>query len=256
MAKALGFVLLFALTNATLLLLFPFSVGRFLVAACLYASGTILMLVILFHPRNRWLADSQDRVTCGSRPCVALTFDDGPTPDVTPKVLAILRERDAKATFFWIGHQVERYPELARRVSQEGHAIGNHTYSHPPLFCFLTPRGLQNEIERAQQAIIGATGVTPLFFRPPVGLRHPLLGPSLRRAALKLVLWQLRTYDTRTLTAEELRRRILERTQPGAIVLLHDRPGAGSAAMLAALPNVIDQLRSQGYEFVTVGGPP
>lgn len=254
MAKALGFLLLFALTNASLLFLFPLSAVRFLAVACVYASGTVLMLVALFHPRIQWLADGQSHIACGIRPCVALTFDDGPTPDVTPKVLAVLREKDVKATFFWIGRQVERQPETARLVSREGHAIGNHTDSHPSLFCFLTPRRLQHEIERAQHTIIGVTGVPPRVFRPPVGLRHPLLEVSLKRAKLKLMLWQIRTYDTRSTTADALCARVLDRIQPGAIVLLHDRPSAGSNAMLDALPAVIDELRARGYDFVTLDG--
>jgi peptidoglycan/xylan/chitin deacetylase (PgdA/CDA1 family) len=250
--KALAFVLLFALTNASLLLLFPFSIRRFVLTTVLYAGGTAVMLVILFHPRSRWLLDRQTEVPCVSRPCVALTFDDGPSAEVTPRVLDILRERQAKATFFLVGQQVESNPGLARRVSHEGHVIGNHTYSHPPLFCFLSPWRLREEIERGQDAILRVTGVRPRHFRSPVGQRHPILKLALERAALEFVLWRLRTYDTRAVTSETLRRRILEQVRPGAIVLLHDRSGPGASAMLAALPDVIDGLRARGYEFVTV----
>lgn len=252
MTKALGFVLLFALTNASLLLLLSFTTTRFLLAAVLYAGGTFVMLVMLLHPRNRWFLDPRTDVPCRDHPCVALTFDDGPSPDVTPRVLDILREKNARATFFVVGRQVERHPELARRVSAEGHVVGNHTYSHPPLFCFLSPRRLREEVERAQDVIFGATSVRPRHFRSPVGLRHPILKAALDRMNLAFVLWRLRTYDTRALTPDELRRRILERVRPGAIVLLHDRGGPGAAAMLTALPDVIDALRARGYEFVTV----
>jgi peptidoglycan/xylan/chitin deacetylase (PgdA/CDA1 family) len=251
-AKALGFILLFALTNASLLLLFPFSVKRLALTTVLYAGGTAVTALILLHPGSRWLLDHRTEVPCASRPCVALTFDDGPSSEVTPRVLDILRQRQAKATFFLVGQQVERNPELARRVSDEGHAIGNHTYSHPPLFCFLSPARLRAEIERAQDAILRVTGVRPRHFRSPVGLRHPILKLALERAALELVLWRLRTYDTRAVTSETLRRRILERVRPGAIVLLHDRSGPGASAMLSALPDVIDGLRARGYELVTV----
>jgi peptidoglycan/xylan/chitin deacetylase (PgdA/CDA1 family) len=253
MTKAIAFLILFALTHASLLLLlFPFTPGRLLATTALYVCGNAFMLVVLFHPQNRWLADHQTVVRCGTRPCVALTFDDGPSPEITPRVLEILRERNVKATFFSTGSQVERHPDLARLVTSEGHVIGNHTYSHPQLFCFLTPRRLRDEIERAQQAISQATGVRPRHFRSPVGLRHPLLAPTLDRASLELVLWQIRTYDTRNVAAADLRRRILDRVRPGAIVLLHDRSSKGSRAMLAALPDVIDRLRASGYEFVTI----
>lgn len=252
MTRAVGFVLLFALTNATLLLLLPFTATRFLVTVVLYAAGTAAMLVMLFHPRNRWFLDPQTDVPCRGRPCVALTFDDGPSPDVTVRVLDILRQKGAKATFFVVGRQVERHPELARRAVTEGHVVANHTYTHPPLFCFLSPRRLGEEIERTQEVIFGATGVRPRHFRSPVGLRHPLLKAKLERANLGLVLWRLRTYDTRRVTRDELHRRILDGVRPGAIVLLHDRPGPGTAATLTALPGVIDALRERGYELVTV----
>jgi peptidoglycan-N-acetylglucosamine deacetylase len=248
----MGVVLLFALTNASLLLLFPFSLRRFVLAALLYLGGNVVMLVILFHPGSRWLLDRRTDVPCTSRPCVALTFDDGPSPEVTPRVLDILRDKQAKATFFLVGRQVELNPDLARRMDREGHAVGNHTYSHPPLFCFLTPRRLREEIARTQEAVFRVTGARPRHFRSPVGLRHPILRLALEREALEFVLWQLRTYDTRALTPETLRRRILDRVRPGTIILLHDRPGPGASAMLAVLPDVIDDLRARGFEFVTV----
>ena len=252
MTKAFGFVLLFLLTNASLLLLFPFSIRRFVLTTVLYAGGTAVTLLILFHPGSRWLLDRQTEVPCASRPCVALTFDDGPSPEVTPRVLDILRQGQAKATFFVVGRQVELNPSLARRVTHEGHALGNHTYSHPSLFCFLSPGRLREEIERAQDTIHRVTGVRPRHFRSPVGQRHPILKLALERAGLELVLWRLRTYDTRAVTSETLRRRILERVRPGAIVLMHDRSGPGASAMLAALPDVIEALRARGYEFVTI----
>jgi peptidoglycan/xylan/chitin deacetylase (PgdA/CDA1 family) len=250
--RAVGFLLLVVLTNATLLLLLPFTATRFLVTAVLYAAGTAAMLVILFHPRNRWFLDPRTDVQSRGRPSVALTFDDGPSPDVTVRVLDILRQKNAKATFFVVGRQVERHPELARRAVAEGHVVANHTYSHPPLFCFLSPRRLREEIERTQDVIHGIAGVRPRHFRSPVGLRHPLLKEALERANLELVLWRLRTYDTWPTTRDQLHRRILGRVRPGAIVLLHDRPGPGTEAMVAALPDVIDALRHRGYELVTV----
>ena len=224
MTKAFGLVLLFALTNASLLLLFPLSVRRLALTAVLYAGGTAVMLVILFHPGSRWLLDRRTEVPCAGHPCVALTFDDGPSPEITPRVLDILREKQAKATFFLVGQQVELNPELARRTSREGHAIGNHTYSHPPLFCFLSPRRLRDEIERAQDAIFRVTGVRPRHFRSPVGLRHPILKLALERAALEFVLWQLRTYDTRAADARDA-----APAHPGTGAARRDRPAARSA---------------------------
>lgn len=254
MIRGFAFLALFALTNASLVLLVPFTPRRFLTAAVLYGTGTAVMMFVLFDPRSRWLGRSQTGVPTSGRHSVALTFDDGPCPEVTPQVLQILREKQVPATFFVIGERVERHPGLVRLASREGHVIGNHTYSHPPLFCFLTPNRLRDEIVRAQHVIAGAIGAAPRHFRSPVGLRHLLLETTLDRAALRFVLWRLRSYDTKAVTSEGLRRRIVEQVSPGAIVLLHDRPGPGAAAMLDALPAIIDTLRERGYEFVTVDG--
>ena len=253
--KAFGFVLLFVATNASVLLLYPLTPGRVLAAGALFTGGTTAIVFLLFHPRSRWLAPSQNRVPCGSRPCVALTFDDGPSPDITPRVLAILREKRVPATFFCVGSRVDQRPDLARLVVHDGHVIGNHTYSHPALFCFLTPRRLRREIQRAQDSIVRATGVRPSLFRPPVGSRHAWLAPTLAREALALVLWQLRSFDTRATTADALLARLLDQVQPGGIVLLHDRSGAGAEAMLTALPELIGRLKDRGYQFVSVGRP-
>lgn len=252
MVKALAFGLLFVVTNASLVLLFPPTTTRVLVFLFIYGFGNTVLLALLFIPGIGWLAVGRTSLSCEGARCVALTFDDGPTPDVTPKVLDILRAKGVRATFFFVGSQVEANPELARLVRNEGHAIGNHTYSHPPLFCFLTPGRLREELIRGQDAIRQATGETPRHFRSPVGLRHPLLAPTLELMGLDFILWSIRSYDTWPQSVESLSQRILDRVHPGAIVLLHDRPGRGSSAMLEVLPGIIDQLLARGYRLVTV----
>ena len=252
MIKALAFVLLFVVTNASLVLLFPPTATRVLAFLAIYGCGTGVMLAVLFIPGIGWLAVGRTSLRCEGGRCIAITFDDGPTPDVTPKVLDVLRAKGVLATFFFVGRLVEANPELAWRVHNEGHAIGNHTFSHPSLFCFLTPGQLRDELTRGQDAIRQATGVTSTHFRSPVGLRHPLLAPTLAQTGLDFVLWSIRSYDTWPQSVESLRQRILDQVHPGAIVLLHDRPGRGSSAMLEVLPGVIDQLLARGYRLVTV----
>lgn len=252
MIRAVVFYLVFLLTNASLVLLYPFSFSRFFLCAALYASGTAFMLWVLFHPRSRWLADSRWQVACSDQPCVALTFDDGPTPSSTPKLLRILREKEVKATFFVIGERAEGQAELLARACAEGHLIANHTYSHPPLFCFLTPKRLRNEIEKGQEAIQRICGVRPRFFRPPVGLKHPLLDRYLKEAGLELISWRLRAFDTMTQKPEVLMRRIVAKAAPGDIILLHDKASAGAEVMLSVLPHLIDELKARGFRFVLV----
>jgi peptidoglycan/xylan/chitin deacetylase (PgdA/CDA1 family) len=254
--KATLFLLLFLLTHASLVLLHPFRPQRILLTAMLYGSGTIVMLYLLFHPRNQWLVANRSWVDCASHRCVALTFDDGPSPVDTPRVLDILREKNVRATFFVVGERATEHPEIVRRACREGHLVANHTWSHPSLFCFLTPGRLRQEIERGEDVIQKISGVRPRYFRSPVGLRHPLLGLYLQQDGLEYISWRLRTWDTFIGSSDDLRERILRNVASGDIILMHDRRAAGADVMLRALPRIIDQLRSQGFEFVLVGARP
>jgi peptidoglycan/xylan/chitin deacetylase (PgdA/CDA1 family) len=252
MIRAVVFYLVFLLTNASLVLLFPLSRSRFLLCLGLYGTGTIFMLWVLFHPRNQWLAASRWQVACSDKPCVALTFDDGPTALSTPRLLRILREKDVKVTFFVIGERAEEQPGLLARISAEGHLIANHTYSHPSLFCFLTPDRLRTEIEKGQEVIHRICGVRPRFFRSPVGLKHPLLHLYLKEAGLELISWRLRAFDTWPQKSEGLIQRIIANAAPGDVILLHDKEGAGTEVMLNALPHLIDELKARGFAFALV----
>jgi peptidoglycan/xylan/chitin deacetylase (PgdA/CDA1 family) len=251
MARSAIFILLFLATHASLVLLYPFTVSRILLALLLYVLGTLLMLYLLFHPRNQWLVDNRSRVDGAN--CIALTFDDGPDPVDTPKLLDLLREKNVKATFFVVGKRVDQYPEIVRRASSEGHLIANHTWSHYSLFCFLTPSRLRAEIERGTESVRRSCGSRPRLFRSPVGLRHPLLRPYLRDAGLEYVSWTIRTRDTFTRDSGVLAQRILKQAASGDIILLHDHLPGGTHAMLEVLPGVIDELRERGFQFVLAG---
>lgn len=251
MARSAIFFLLFLLTNASLVLLYPFTLSRFLLTALIYGAGTLLMLYLLFHPRNQWLVANRSRVEGVG--CVALTFDDGPDPVDTPRLLNLLREKGVKATFFVVGKRADQYPEIVRRIWAEGHLVANHTWSHHALFCFLMPGCLRAEIERGTESIRRSCGFRPRAFRSPVGLRHPLLGPYLKEAGLEYISWSVRTRDTLTANSRVLAQRILNKVVSGDIILLHDHLPAGTDVMLEALPGVIDELRERGFEFVLAG---
>src|ERR1035437_971187 len=160
MIRAAIFVLTVLLTQATLLLAYPLTTGSFLLAGSLYVAGSLLALYLVLHPRSRWLVDYRSQVVRNGRPCVALTFDDGPDPVTTPRVLDVLREKQVRATFFVVGKRAARHPELVRRALAEGHLVENHTWSHSPLFCFLTPGRLRAEIEKCAETLqrIGGGG--------------------------------------------------------------------------------------------------
>jgi peptidoglycan/xylan/chitin deacetylase (PgdA/CDA1 family) len=251
MARSVIFFLLFLATNASLFLLDPFTLSQFLLALLIYSAGTALMLYLLFHPRNQWLVANRSWVD--GENSVALTFDDGPDPVDTPKLLDLLREKGVKATFFVVGKRADRYPEIVRRAWNEGHLIANHTWSHYSLFCFLTPSRLRAEIERGTESVRRSCGFRPRLFRSPVGLRHPLLGPYLKDAGLEFVSWSIWTRDSLNPNAEVLTRRILSQVAGGDIILLHDRLPGGADVMLSILPRVIDEIRAGGFEFVLAG---
>jgi peptidoglycan/xylan/chitin deacetylase (PgdA/CDA1 family) len=245
------FLLLFLATNAVLALLYPFSLSRFALAAVLYVLGTGIMLYLLFHPRNQWLIIN--RFLVDDPASVALTFDDGPDPVFTPRLLDLLREKQVKATFFVVGQRAVQHPEIVRRAWEEGHLIGNHTWSHRNLFCFLTPGRLRSEIELGSEAVRKCCGVRPRSFRSPVGLRHPLLRAALKRAGMEYVSWRIRSWDTVIDNPQKLGQRILSRVGGGEIILLHDRLPRGAEVMLEVLPGLIDKLRERGFTFVLAG---
>ena len=190
------------------------------------------------------------------RAAVAITIDDGPDPEVTSRVLDLLDEHEARATFFCIGERVDRHPALARAIVARQHEIGNHTYRHVMHFSLLGPRGLAQEVGRAQEAIGTATGEVARFFRAPAGLRNPFLEPVLRRANLQLVSWTRRGFDTVSGSAGRVLDSLTRDLQGGDILLLHDghaaRTSSGSPVILEVLPRLLQALAAAQLASITL----
>jgi len=190
----------------------------------------------------------------GDARLVALTFDDGPNDPATSRLLDVLAAKDVKATFFVVGENVEVYPDTARRIVAEGHALGNHSYRHRKRDALLDPG--YGELERAQRAIAAVVGFRPALYRAPNGFHTPWQLRAVRRAGLVTVHWNVQTKDWERPDPDTIVRRVLEHVRPGAIVLLHDgddtRHGSDRAPTVEALPQIIDALRARGYRFVTV----
>jgi peptidoglycan-N-acetylglucosamine deacetylase len=209
-------------------------------------------------PRSRLLGPNWVRLPAAAQTSrtIALTIDDGPDPEVTPRTLALLEEHSTRATFFCIGERVAQHPELARRIVQHGHTIGNHSHRHLRRFSLLGPAALRREIARAQEAIASATGVVPQFFRAPAGLRNPFLEPVLARANLRLVSWTRRGFDTVSADAARVLGRLTRNLSPGDILLLHDghaaRTTAGTAVILEVLPRLLGTIAAAGLTPVTL----
>ncbi len=251
MIRAAIFLLFIFATNVALALLYVFSYPHLWLAVCGYLAAAGFVTFLLVHPRSQWLVANRSRLATPD--CVALTFDDGPDPIDTPRLLDLLQVLDVKATFFVVGKRAEQYPEIVRRAWREGHQIANHTWSHPLLFCFLTPRRLIQQIEWGAQSVHRHCGVRPQYFRSPVGLRHPLLEVCLQKAQAEFISWRVRSYDTIIKKPSRLTQRILKKTVGGDILLFHDHLPAGTDAMLQALPDIVNGLRQRGLKFALVG---
>ena len=182
------------------------------------------------------------------QPLVALTFDDGPHPRLTPQLLDLLRAAGVRATFYMIGRNVARYPELAARVAAEGHEIGNHTWSHPSLFGH-SDAALLDQIDRTSLAIQAAVGRAPVTMRPPYGNLYPRQRLLLHHARnMPTVLWSVDPEDWRRPASAVITQRIVSASHPGAVILTHDI----HANTVRAVPDTIAGLAARGYRFVTV----
>jgi peptidoglycan-N-acetylglucosamine deacetylase len=217
----------------------------------------LLLTAAGLWPRSKLLGPNWTRLPAASgEPSIAITVDDGPDPEITPRVLALLDEHRVRATFFCVGERVTRHAALAREIVQRGHAIENHSQRHLHRFSLLGPRALADEIARAQQAILTATGEVAQFFRAPAGLRNPFLEPVLARANLRLVSWTRRGFDTVSASAQRVLGRLTRRLQAGDILLLHDghaaRTARGSAVILEVLPPLLAAIDAAGLTPVTL----
>jgi len=209
-------------------------------------------------PRSAVLGPNVRRLPEGavSARSVALTFDDGPDPEVTPHVLDLLDAAGAKATFFCIAEEARQHAALTREIVARGHSVQNHSTSHRHHFSLLGPRGFAREIGAAQAMVADLTGVQPHCFRAPAGLRNPLLDPVLHRLDLHLVSWTRRGFDT----VDGQPARVLARLTRGLaardILLLHDGHGqlaaSGRAVALDVLPALLERLKAAGLGTVTL----
>ncbi len=200
--------------------------------------------------RVYWRGDPAERA-------VALTFDDGPSQPFTAQVLDVLREHEIKATFFVIGENLARNPELAARMVREGHELANHSQSHPWVFK-MRFSSIREDIELCQDGIEKAAAYRPRFFRQPVGLNNPSVMKVLDEMGMVMVGWQARAYDGFRVSADKVVSRIMRGVGPGGIILLHDGCDGvlecDRTPTVEALKVIIPGLKEKGYRFSTVSG--
>ncbi|HXJ81149.1 MAG TPA: polysaccharide deacetylase family protein [Candidatus Methylomirabilis sp.] len=184
----------------------------------------------------------------------ALTFDDGPDREWTPRVLDILARERVTATFFLIGRRAAAAPDVTRRIVEDGHELGNHTWSHRSLW-LCGPQETEREIVQGHDAIARAAGTAPRYFRAPWGLTNLAVFPVLRRLATPCVFWTVQTEGQRAAGPERQLRIAAERVKPGAIFDLHDADGVRGAGdrTVQMLPGLIGALRQEGYTLAGLG---
>jgi peptidoglycan/xylan/chitin deacetylase (PgdA/CDA1 family) len=240
---------------AVLLILYP-SAWLNILGALL--ANHLILTGAVFWPRGRLLGPNMTHLPAAAvrRNEIALTFDDGPDPEITPQVLELLDQYDAKASFFCIAEKVAAFPELAREIVRRGHSIENHSHDHPYTFAMLGWSGLHRDISTAQDTIRSVTGVAPKFFRAPMGFRSPFLAPVIEYIGLYYVSWTRRGYDVFEQNPENILRRLKRGLAAGDILLLHDgrshQPHGASTVVLEALPRLLEHLSSRGLKSVTL----
>lgn len=188
---------------------------------------------------------------------VTLTFDDGPSPMWTPKILDELNRENIKATFFMIGHHVQKYPHIARRVAQEGHIIGNHGYAHSVML-YYTPAEIEEEIKYTEHIIEKITGQTTKYFRPPKAWLRKRIKDKVKSMGYETILWSLNSKDWVSFNHKAIVNYISKNIKNGDILLFHDSgnvsttEGGNRRQTVKSISLLARTLREKGYEFVSI----
>lgn len=178
---------------------------------------------------------------------IAITFDDGPHP-MTLLVLEVLKKHQAKATFFCIGSQIEKHPKILQRIIDEGHLVGNHSYSHSPFFDFYKTHQVLQELKATDDLIEKNTGKKPHWFRPPFGITNPSIAKAIAQTKHQVIGWNIRSLDGVIKNKNIIFNRIANRIAPGGIVLLHDT----SSHTVVVLERLLVRLREKNYQVVSL----
>lgn len=179
---------------------------------------------------------------------IAITFDDGPDPIQTPKVLKVLRERHIPACFFCIGNKIKGNEELLRQIIKEGHSIGNHSFSHSGYFPLYRLKRMHHDLITCQQELEKVTGQPVQWFRPPFGVTNPTIAKAVRKLGVTPIGWNIRTLDTQQPSPEKIIKRIKKRLVPGSILLLHDRLPDSDKLLV----QILDFIEKEGYTVVAL----
>lgn len=179
---------------------------------------------------------------------IGLTFDDGPNEEFTPQVLKLLKAHNAKATFFCIGKHIKQHPELFQNIIDEGHTVGNHTYTHDKQFGFFNTKRVVSELFETSTVIKNASGLNVVLFRPPYGVTNPSIANAVKKSDLKSIGWSVRTLDTTSKSKKSIIESVQRKVKKGDVILLHDT----STKSIEVLEQLLVLLKEKQLESVTI----
>lgn len=211
----------------------------------------ILLILFLFYASYSIGSGIYLKAFCRaktSQKVIALSFDDGHHPRITPKVLDVLAKHDIKAIFFLIGEMAEKYPEIVKRIINEGHLIGNHSYTHNGKFPILRKSRMESDLKKCESVLTQITNQEIKYFRPPYGVTNPTIGLVARKLGYKTIGWSIRSLDTKKESRTNVLMRIKRLAHPGGIILMHDNREECNQLT----EKVINHLSVQGYKFIRV----
>lgn len=219
-------------------------------ALAVVGANHLALFFAVLCPRGQLLGPNLVRLSPAAvrRREISLTFDDGPDPEVTPRVLELLDRYQAKASFFCIGEKAAAHPELVKEIVRRGHSVENHSYHHYNAFAFFSISKLRREVDAAQETVAAITGRSPAFFRAPAGFRSPLLDPVLASRGLRYVSWTRRGFDAVSGNSTRILRELTRGLAPGDVLLMHD----SVPVVLSVLPALLEQVAAQGLKAVSL----
>ncbi|MBL4745642.1 MAG: polysaccharide deacetylase family protein [Flavobacteriaceae bacterium] len=230
------------------LLMEGWSMFTFIVGLCILFVGVSFTIIGSFRMKMNYFLKGIHQLPVNENREIYITFDDGPHPDFTPKILALLERYNAKATFFCIGKNIEKHPDVFLEIIQQGHLIGNHSYLHSNNYGFLSTKAVEEDIVKTQQIIARLTGCENKLFRPPFGVTNPNIARAVKKINLKTIGWSIRSYDTIAKSPEMVTEKINKKIKSGAIILLHDT----SQLTVEVLEQLLISFESKSFNAKTL----